>query len=1554
MGCTLKIKPLILAAASVGALASYAADPVAVWDRDFTTLTQGTYTLSENGNTKNDSYLQISGDNGILVTRSESINVFTVIVRCSGLNLSSANAQVLFTANETGPNNTRPNLVGVNLPANNAACRGIWAGAAWDPTSSTAGYAQYVQNQVPANYTTLIYNHQQTNGNYAYALGPTSDVDDTVVCTTLYSIIGLRSSGSTYNGFAIGGLRTDTSATLLPATGLKITSIAVFSGTLTEAEMKGYYFPSEIQTINVSTDTSVSEINAMFDSDNYKVADVTVTDGVTITVDAAFSAKILSVSSAGTITLAAGSQPDASYLSAVDFSGVQGALIRSWLTPGVVGINFNKEKGNVVSGELVTSSGWVETTGASGNSTALFSDGITKVTWSASNVYRYNGDDSESDSFLHGYLDDGGNNGNGAEIYIDNVPYETYDVVIYASTDTSGAQFQAKTVNGTVYTVDPVGVVSEGNAVWGMSRLESPIYGQNAMRIKNLSGRLTIYGGLNTYSSDGARGGIAAIQIMPPTAEDNIAEYTLTLNGTATNWSEGTWKIGDTTVGAPTSGYATINLSASTTLTIDESVSLVQLTVNAEEDAVLTLVNGESGSLAANYKVVVKSGVLQQGSASVLGATPILEVEDGATFDMNGLGINASTKVYLAGAGAGDWPWALTSSSGAGGAILGGLYLADNATIGGANELKIGQTQAGYNCYLQGFTLTKTGSGALTGTNMNTPGTGTIDVQGGAMSVNQWHNLNSASGDTTVILHPDTSLANGTDRVISMGTLKLLGGTLTTTRAFKVNKLLTGSGEAGKLAFANDASTSLTGNLTVTEALTLDGAMTFNKDPNAESDVEVRVDGTLTASGDITVCPGVVLNLGVNRPTVTNIVEEGSAIAVKMQNSSDVITLYVSAQPTIHLYDENGDEVYSKRVTYEDGMLTIMPSVPTLVAGGTVAYDTKANWMDSVMPVNEGDAIIELTSDATITVAGTYALGALTITGSGEVTFSGEGTITADNISLKNGATFSRNANISATTGISLDSGTVLRLYEVTESAVISGAGAVETYGTVVLANANTMTGGITVKPGSALSTTVSGGYGEYQSGWAYTAQRQLVVEDGGTVDINNVANNDGAVALTIAGKGILTGDVYSGAVTYSGATAISSGSRQISSLVLTGDALIDVGAGWGLVHSGWSNARLGLGGNTLTVRGTGTFPVVNVNTLSGAATTGTLILDGATLELSNAASNLAGVDIIAKGCSSINIATAPSSLGSLTIAPSANGTTASNWNLPSGFIPVVNTSNIDASGLSAGQVLTIFTAPSTTELTDATITVNGGGRFVTAIDGNKVTVTVVAGIPTPFLHYDFDNGVAVDTGKAADSTAQISSFGEAVSDDRVVSRNGKAVQVHNGYTPYWGGNDSGVSPFHAGEVTVTTVAKINETNIILWGLGAAANNTAIGIIAVDANTVSVVARRGTPTVETLATVTETSDLTKGWHFIAVVATESGTTLYVDDKSASSDKGFTSGIGQQGQLGSFHGGAFGAKKVGDDGYYLDDWRVYDAVLSAKEIRRVRTSLLPQPFRIFIR
>lgn len=1538
----MKSRIILVALALMGA-GAWAADPVAVWDRDFTTMTQGTYTLSENGNTKTESYLQISGDNGITVTSTDALNVFTVIMRCSGLNLAAENAQVLFTSYVS---DSQANLTGYYLLSGNSNTKGIWDGADWSSESGAT------KNPVPANYTTLIYNHQQTNGTYGYALGPTSSEDETVVRTTLYSVVGLRSSGKTYCGFNIGGLRGTTSTTLLPATGLKITSLAVFSGTLTETEMKSYIFPSEIQTINVSAADSiaVSEINNQIDANTYKTVKVVAEDGATITVDEALSTALpIAVSSTGSITLSAESQPDASYFTGVDFSGVQGGLLRSWLsTPGVVGFNFNSANGTDTSAALVAGE-WQSNASDASGSADLFGDGLSAFSWGTS-LYQRSG----ASSFLDGYIDDAWS-GNGATITLSNVPYETYDVVIYASTD-SGSVFTAKTVNGTAYTWNAVqSAAVQGAGTWGSVGASSAIYGVNSLRIKNLSGPLTIYGGSRTNP---ARGGIAAIQIMPTDAPDIVKTYTLTLDGSATTWSAGTWTLDGESVSAPTAGNVAINATASTTLTLDADVMLGDVTVNGDDNIVVTLALGEktaaSGDTAATYysfyanKVAVDSGVLQQGSSAVLGTTPVVSVADGATFDLNGLAPNGATVFYLAGDGAGNWPYALTSSSGEFSGTIKNMYLTGDAAIGGEYKIVLGANWDASYCYLQNHTLVKTGTGELLVRNWNIPDDGTVIVRGGELHTDQWNCLNkNTSGTVTLKIEADGTVrgTNQQSNPPAATTLDWEGTLNTASRTFIVKSALSGGGTTANLNFEANATANLKRDLTITSSLTLSGDASFLKSPAAASGVTVSVTGTLAdaATGTITVGAGVTLNLGINRPAGTLTIDDAGALVVQMASATDIVELKASAQPAnITLYDENGTVVTEPRITYSAGTLTIAPPLPTLVANGLVAFDTEANWDNSHIPTAGEDAIIELEGDAEVTVANTYTLGSLTITGAGVVSFAGEGSITATTINLRNGATLVRNANISASTGIDIASGTVLRLDGVTENAAISGAGAVETYGAVTFNASNTFTGGLTVKSGSEANTikTEIGGqaYGKNNYGQAIANLSRIVVEDGGSLDLANTA--DACYAITISGKGVYDAQsgVYKGAL-YNSGSEIGQTSRQTASLTLAADAMVKAESsnnGWGIVNSGYAASVLALNGHTLTVSGAGYFPIVNANTASGTQTTGTLIADGVTLGLVSTASNLTGVDVIAKGCATINLATAPTALGSLTLKPSATGTTASNWNLPSGFVPAVDTFNIDAANLTVGQVLPLFTAPSATELTAETIAVTADGRYTTTISGYTVTAKVVDVLSNPFIHYDFNAANAI----AADSRYNVGNLNPAL----VNSNKGKAGTFDSTYRPYYGSNSSNKSPFYAGEMSVMSLIKIKEANnTILWNLGNGLGD-GIALIAKDAKTVALVSWTGGADGSDVVAVAGESDITNAWHLVTIVADGDGTTLYVDDQSATVDTVLPN-IGGKGQFGSIHGTAKNYNAVAGDGYLLDDWRIYDAALTADEIATFREDFL---------
>ena len=162
----------------------------------------------------------------------------------------------------------------------------------------------------------------------------------------------------------------------------------------------------------------------------------------------------------------------------------------------------------------------------------------------------------------------------------------------------------------------------------------------------------------------------------------------------------------------------------------------------------------------------------------------------------------------------------------------------------------------------------------------------------------------------------------------------------------------------------------------------------------------------------------------------------------------------------------------------ENGTLALITENTWTAKSGT-GFDTAANW-SAGLPSTGESVTIQATADTEITVTGTYTLDTLTISGPWQVSFAGSGSIAATSISVKNGAKLLRNGAASVTAPINLDAGAKLLIDSTTESAVISGAGSVETYGNVTMAAANTFTGGITAKTGT-LSTTVGAGFGGKQ-----------------------------------------------------------------------------------------------------------------------------------------------------------------------------------------------------------------------------------------------------------------------------------------------------------------------------------------------------------------------------------------------------------------------------------------------------------------------------------------
>ena len=1591
-----------LLTAAIGAAAAFGATPLAVWDGANTSL--GNFSLTaQNGNTiQNNAITIASGATGgvVYTGAASSLNNCTFIIRCSGLDLANANNQYLLSLHQNmlggGNGDASYNKVGVSLAANNAAVRGIWENAFYGNNNTQVA-------DPFSSGTDIVINIQTSGGVFAYEIVTDADTGARSLVKR-FGNVNLKASNTNYKGFSLGGKFEKNSTNLSPATGWTISKMAVFGSTLSEAEIMEYAFPSDVDTIAVNANTTVSALNALIAASSGAKIILSVADGVEIAVDTAFVASVpVEVASSGTITLSANAQPDASYFSAVSFA-VQGGLLRSWLTPGVVGFNFNANGGRSAQGNtdgaadtslaLEIGTWYKDAYSASGSSTAMFADGLSLLTWKSKNVW------SEvasltSGTFIQGYLDDGSDGNGPLTITLTGVPYETYDLIIYCSTDTSSNGFKAKTVNGTIYKWDDATgttVVAGGaSEKWGLASAAAgkAVYGANTLRINNLTGALTILGGVQ---ENNARGCISAIQIMPA-GTSTAPELTIGTAGQTTQatWTGANWNVAT----APTSGNVIINVSGDVELSINETVALSAITVNGEGS--LKIIPDQANNVTFT-------------ASSISSAIPLVFANDGIGIDTISASVTylyrtpsvASSiygNTYMAGAGSQGTSVAIGHNGGS--AVLDGTagdtyYLAasdsstattvvfTNATatystslgVGAATYVVAGQSvlTAGVNSgNTQSFVLSQ-GDAGRSATFMlkdnsvvNVTGTSDVDSNQASIMFGHWN------GPSTFIIQ-DTAAFNATCQVLVGKTsnnqaININGGTFTAkgikasasasgTNRLNLNGGLLVLGTSGITSYgsttigvnvsANSEIRASDTTLPVSQPVTVASGtvLSFTKASGVPAAI-VSLTGAISGSGGISVGAGVTLNLGTNRPETEISVDAAGALALAMTSKADVPVLKVASNPaSVILYDTDGTTVLSgATVEYdaEAGMITIKPPVNTWNVEANLAFDTAENWTFG-LPESTQDTAIKVSGDAALAISGTYEAATLTVSGSGVVEFSGEGSFTVGTLYLNGGATLAPNSKVSATS-IVLDSGTVLRLRDKTESSVISGAGAVETYGNVTFGGNNTFSGGLTVKSGTALTTTATG-FGPNRFGQAIGNLARITVEDGGSLDLNGTV--DTCYAITIAGKGVSNNGVYSGALFNSGAE-MGSNSRQTASLTLTADAMVKADNGWGLVNSGHAASVLALNGHTLTVSGAGNFPIVNANTASGTATTGTIVADGVTLGLvgnSDKASNLAGVNVVAKGCATINVATAPSAFGSLTLKPTATGTTASNWNLPSGFIPKVDTSNIDQTGLSNGQVLTLFIAPSGTTLTSEAITVAAGGRFTTSISGNTVTATFHAAIPQPFLHYDFNAANSI----AADSFYNFGNLNPTF----VHARNGTGGVFDSSYKPYYGSNDSGKSPFYAGEMTVTTLLKVQETNnTILWNFGSAFAD-GMALVAKDSSTISVVSWTGGATGSDVVSMTGINNLVGKWHLVTIVADVNGTTLYVDGQSATTATVIPANIGGQGQFGSIHGSAKNYTAVSGDGFILDDWCVYDAALTADDIKTLYKQLMPKPITIFIR
>ena len=375
-----------------------------------------------------------------------------------------------------------------------------------------------------------------------------------------------------------------------------------------------------------------------------------------------------------------------------------------------------------------------------------------------------------------------------------------------------------------------------------------------------------------------------AIQLRATFVAKSEADALLTVaadGAGSINWSEADWRDienSEAQIPYPTDKNVTIVAHKSFTLTLDVAVALSNLTVRADTNCIVTLTKGDGSLLTV--ETIVASGILKQGSASVLGTTPKVTVENGGTFDFNAKNINGAMSLYLAGAGAGDWPWALTSTGGVPGEYVHNFVLTTNATIGSAasSQLKVGYASSSSSrgsLTLDGHTLTVTGGMWLTFRKLKTPGTGTILYNGRGTGIYE-SALNTEEGETTLILGDGVTEGVTVNNPVSIHALEWRGKTLnTSSAALTVKSSLTGYGTTAKLSFADGTTAVLEGDLTVPSAMTAAGALSLTRAAGVETNVTVAATGTLTASGTLTVGTGVALS---GSGTVDTLVMESGTV----------------------------------------------------------------------------------------------------------------------------------------------------------------------------------------------------------------------------------------------------------------------------------------------------------------------------------------------------------------------------------------------------------------------------------------------------------------------------------------------------------------------------------------------------------------------------------------------------------------------------------------------------------------------------------------------------
>ena len=263
--------------------------------------------------------------------------------------------------------------------------------------------------------------------------------------------------------------------------------------------------------------------------------------------------------------------------------GAQGEAV---VNPKSISINFSGGRSGATYNAgaddgLVLGASWINLSGENGNNISLGDTGAT-ISYSCQNTWDVAPHPREYTGILQGYLDDGGV---GASVTVSSIPFTSYTVYIYCSTDakTEGnpeVKFSPMNVNDKQYRWDGTttievspkleGIDGLNEAKWGNTNAKTPVLGENVLKVENVRGPVLTVSGGPRDADNGApwksrsRASLAAVQIvntgdvidpaasLPVSGSINLSDLYL--------WSNSTESI-------QVSGSTTINMDTSKTLT---------------------------------------------------------------------------------------------------------------------------------------------------------------------------------------------------------------------------------------------------------------------------------------------------------------------------------------------------------------------------------------------------------------------------------------------------------------------------------------------------------------------------------------------------------------------------------------------------------------------------------------------------------------------------------------------------------------------------------------------------------------------------------------------------------------------------------------------------------------------------------------------------------------------------------------------------------------------------------------------------------------------------